>query len=162
MEYHAKSNNYLSFELTKDEKTIGKLTYKSWFKFSAEIEILNSKYQVEPKGFWGTNVEIKDGKIVLMKFTMNWDGNIILHSYFDNDEKTYIFKNKGFFRDSFVLTDEKGTEILTMKPNFKWNSFSYEYAITTSEIFETFEQKNILLMNSVHCANYYMAMMSGM
>jgi hypothetical protein len=161
MEYQAKSNNTLSFDVTKDEKTIGKLVYKNWFKFNAEIEILNSKYQIEPKGFWGTTVEIKDGKNVILKFTMNWDGNILVQSYFD-DEKNYIFKHAGFFKESFVLTDEKGTELLVMKPKFKWNSLNYEYEITTSMIFEGFEKKDILIFNSLHCANYYMAMMMGM
>jgi hypothetical protein len=52
MEYHAIAEKYTDFKVTKDGKSIGQLIYKSWFKFSAEMEISNSKYQVEPKGFW--------------------------------------------------------------------------------------------------------------
>lgn len=161
MEYQAKSKNSLYFEVLNEENIIGKLIYKNWFKFNAEIEISNSTYQVEPKGFWGTTVEMKDDKKVLLKFTMNWDGNILVQTYFD-DEKSYIFKHQGFFKESFVLTDEKGTELLVMKPKFKWNSLNYEYQITTSVLLETLNEKNIMLLNSLHCANYYMAMMMGM
>lgn len=162
MEYQATAEKFTHFIISKDGKTIGQLNYTSWFKFSAEIEILNSKYQVEPKGFWGTTVEVLDGKKVILQFTMNWDGNIVMNIYFNDIEKNYTFCHKGFFRESFVLTDEKGTELLMMKPHVQWRSLNYEYQINTSEILETFEEKNILLLISLHCANYYMAMMMGM
>ncbi len=158
-EYQAKSDSSLSFELTKEGKSIGKLTYKSWFKFNAEVEILNSKYQIEPKGFWGTTIEFKDGGRVLLKFTMNWNGDIIIQTYFGNVEKDYVFKHRGIFKESFVLMDQNGVELLVMKPDLKWNTMNYEYHITTSDVFEKFSYKNVLLMNSVHCANYFMAMM---
>ena len=51
-EYYAKSSNSLSFEVTREERLIGKLIYTSWFKFNAVIEIAHGQtYQVEPKGF---------------------------------------------------------------------------------------------------------------
>lgn len=162
MDYQAISTNSLYFEISNKEQVIGQLIYKNWFKFNAEINILNSKYQIEPKGFWGTTVEVKDGENVILKFTMNWDGNILLQTYFNKIEKDYIFKHSGFFKESFILTDQKNNELLVMKPKFKWNSLKYEYEITTSVIFETFEEKDILLLNSLHCANYFMAMMMGM
>ncbi|WP_027378520.1 hypothetical protein [Chryseobacterium daeguense] len=163
MEYQAKSDSSFSFEVTKNDKVIGKLIYKSWFKFSAEIEILNLKYQIEPKGFWGTTVELKENGQTLLKFTMNWNGDIVIQTYFNNIEKDYIFKHKGIFKESFVLTDQNGTELLIMKPNFKWSSMNYEYEITTTDTFENFSYKNILLINAIHCANYYMSMiMSAM
>ncbi|MCX8524552.1 hypothetical protein OF897_11570 [Chryseobacterium formosus] len=110
----------------------------------------------------GTTVEVKDGKNVILKFAMNWDGNIVLNTYLNDVEKNYTFSHKGFFRESFVLTDEKGSELLVMNPNIQWRSLIYEYQITTSEILETFEEKNILLLISLHCANNYMSMMAGM
>lgn len=162
MEYQAIAEKYTNFKVSKDGKSVGQLNYKSWFKFNAEIEISNSKYQVEPKGFWGTTVEVLDGKKVLLKFTMNWDGNIVMNTYFNDIEKKYTLSHKGFFRESFVLSDVKGTELLMMKPHIQWRSLNYEYQINTSEILETFEEKNILLLISLHCANYYMSMMAGM
>src|SRR6476469_9993700 len=98
-EYQAKSNNSLSFELTNDDKLIGKLSYEKWFKFNAVIEIANNaSYQVEPKGFWGTTIEIKDKEKLLVKFKMDWSGAIVVQTYFDDHEKDYMFKHKGFFK----------------------------------------------------------------
>jgi hypothetical protein len=159
-EYQAKSSNTLSFDLTKDDKLIGKLAYKSWFKFNAIIEIANnSVYQVEAKGFWGTTIELRDKEKVLLTFNMNWNGEIIVQTNFNDIEKGYIFKHRGIFKDSFILVDHEGIELLVMKPHMRWNKMNCEYQITTSEIFETFSSKDVLLMSSLHCANYYMSMM---
>lgn len=158
-EYQAKSNNSLSFQVMKDQELIGKLSYKSWFKFDAEIEIAGkNKYVAGPKGFWGTTIELKDKEKVLLKFKMNWSGEIIVHTYFEDIEKDYIFKHRGIFKESFVLTDENGTELLVMKPHFKWNVMNYEYHITSSDLFDASSHKEIILMTSLHCANYYMSM----
>jgi hypothetical protein len=161
-EYQAKSNSSLSFDLTKDDNLIGSLTYKGWFKFNAVMEIVNhATYQVEPKGFWGTTIELKDNEKVLLKFSMNWSGEIVLQTYFNDAEKGYVFKHRGFFKESFILIDQEGTELFVMKPLMKWSKMKYEYQVTTSELFETFSNKEVLLLTSLHCANYYMSMMAG-
>jgi len=38
---------------------------------------------------------------------------------------------------------------------------NYEYQITTSDAFETFPEKEIVLINALHCANYYMSMIAA-
>jgi hypothetical protein len=158
-EYQAKLSNSLSFDVTKDDKLIGKLSYKSWFTFNAIIEIENnSNYQVEPKGFWGTTIELKDGEKVLLTFKMNWNGEIVVQTYFKDFEKDYIFKQRGVFKTSFILIDQDEIELLAMKPHLKWKKMNYEFQITTSDTFETFSNKGILLITSLHCANYYMSM----
>lgn len=161
-EYQAKSNSTFSFDVTQGGKSIGKLSYKSWFQFNALIEMANNKnYQVEPKGFWGTTVELKDNEKLLLKFQMNWNGEIVIQTYFDAIEKGYVLKHKGFFKESFILADQEGTELFVMKPDLKWSKMSYEYQITTSDDFELFPAKEMLIMASIHCANYYMTMASG-
>lgn len=164
MEYQAKSDKYFFFKLMQNGKSIGKLSYKSWFKFDAEIEFADqSKYKIEPKGFWGTTVELKDGAKVLLKFTMNWNGEIVIQTFFDEVEKDYIFRQKGVFKDSFIMTNPNGVELLAVKPDLKWFELNYEYQISTSDAFEELNHKDILLMNALHCANYFMTiMMSGM
>ena len=161
-EYQAKSSNSLSFDVTKDDKLIGRLSYKSWFKFNAVIEIANNtNYQVEPKGFWGTTIELRDGEKVLLKFKMNWNGEIVVQTYFNDFEKDYVFKHRGVFKESFILIDREGIELLAMKPHLKWKKMNYEYQVTTSDSFEIFSNKEILLMTSLTCANYYMSMAAG-
>jgi hypothetical protein len=56
---------------------------------------------------------------------------------------------------------QEGIELLVMKPHFKWNKMNYEYAITSSDDFESFSNKKVLLMTSLHCANYYVSMMAS-
>lgn len=159
-EYYAKSNDSLSFELRNDNKLTGTITYKSWFNFNAVIELANDhNYQIEPKGFWGTTIELKDNDKVLLKFRMNWNGEIVVQTYFDGVKDSFVFKHRGVFKDSFVLTNKTGIELLVMKPHFKWNLLNYEYQINTSDDFEQYSNKDILLLTSLHCANYYMSMM---
>jgi hypothetical protein len=159
-EYQAKLTNAVSFDLTKDDKLIGKLSYKSWFGFTATLEMENgSNYQVDPKGFWGTTIELSDGEKVLLTFRMNWNGAIVIQTNFKGIGKDYIFKHRGVFKDSFILTEPDGIELLVMKPHLKWSKMNYEYQITASDNFERFPDKEILLMTSLHCANYYMSMM---
>lgn len=161
-EYKAKSGSSLNFELTQGDQLIGKLIYKSWFKFNAGIELSdNISYQVEPKGFWGTTIELKDNEKVLLKFTMNWNGQIVINTYFDGTDKSYVFKHKGLFKESYILVDEDGTELMVMKPQMKWKNLSYEYDVSTSDEFEALTYHKILLMISLHCANYYISMMMG-
>ncbi|NIJ54489.1 hypothetical protein [Dyadobacter arcticus] len=161
-EYQAKPNNSLNFDLIKAEKLIGKLSYKSWFKFDALIELTNNiNYQVEPKGFWGTTIELKERGQVLLKFEMNWNGKIVIQTFHHHVEKGYVFKHKGFFKESYTLADKEGIELLIMKPSVKWNKMSYEHQITTSDDFELLSDKEMLLMISLHCANYYVSMMGS-
>jgi hypothetical protein len=156
-EYQAKLNSALSFDLTKEDKLIGKLSYKSWFGFKAVMEIGNrSTYQLEPKGFWETAIELKDGDKVLLTCKMNWKGEIVIQATGDRSDKGYMFKHRGFFKDSFMLADHDGIELLVMKPHMKWNKMNYEYLVSTSDGFDAFSDKEILLMTSLHCANYYM------
>ncbi|QHW01466.1 hypothetical protein GJR95_26110 [Spirosoma endbachense] len=161
-EYQAKSNNSLSFELTQGNESIGKLSYKNWFQFTASIELANySTYQLIPKGFWGSTIELKYNDTVLLKFSMNWNGSIALQTYYNDIEKEYIFRHQGVFNESFSLIDQDETELLVMKPHLKWSNLNYEYQIQTSDRFESFLNKEILLLTSIHCANYYMSMMAG-
>ncbi|MDR6920233.1 MULTISPECIES: hypothetical protein [Chryseobacterium] len=160
-EYQAKSINSLTFEVTDEGHTIGKLIYKGWFSFNAEIQTSEVSYQIEPKGFWGTTIELKDNEKVLLKFRLNWNGEIVVQTYFNGVKESYAFKYRGVFKESFVLTDQEGTELMVMKPHLKWTSMNYEYRITTSDAFEASSYKDILLLNSLHCANYYMAMITS-
>lgn len=161
-QYETTSSNSLTFELSKEQIQLGKLTYKSWFKFSAIMELNDfSQYTIEPKGFWGTTIELKDGETVLLTFKMNWNGQIIIQSFFGGVEKDFIFKHRGVFKESYVLTEPNGVELFVMKSKMKWNKMRYEFDVTTSDEFELLKNKKILLMISIHCANYYLSLMAG-
>ena len=58
-QYKAKSTNSQNFRLTFENKTIGELIYKKWYSFNAEILLSDgAKYQLEPKGFWDSEIEL--------------------------------------------------------------------------------------------------------
>lgn len=162
VEYKAKSDGSLTFVVSKDEELIGRLLYKSWFTFDAIIELADdSRFTIEPKGFWGTTIELKDGEKVQLKFKLNWNGDTVIQTHFDGFEKGYLFKHRGFFKESFVLIDQDGVELLVFKPELKWSKMNYEYHITASGSFESHPDKKMLLLSSLHSANYYMSMASG-
>jgi hypothetical protein len=162
-EYHVKSIDTKHFYLTTiDEKPIGILKYDNWFSFKSEIILEdNSVYYVQPKGFWGTTIELKKDEIVLLNFKMNWNGNIVIGTKFEDIERDFIFKHKGILKSSYVLQDKDGLELLVIQPDFKWKKFRYDYTLSTAEELEQFDFKNILLLTTIHCANYYIAMMSS-
>jgi len=156
--YHAKSTNGLSFEVRKDNEAIGQLTYSSWFKFNAVITVAGATYPVAPKGFWETSIEVRNGEKVLLAFSMGWKGEIVLRTYFNGTEQGYVFNHRGLFRESFILADPEGTELLVMKPHLKWAKMNYEYEVATTDTFEAFPDKAILLLTALHCGNYYLSM----
>lgn len=156
--YQAKSTNGLSFEVSKDSEVIGQLTYGSWLKFNAVITIADTAYPVEPRGFWETSIEVRYGEQVLLSFSMGWKGQIVLQTFFNDAEESYVFNHRGVFRESFVLTDQDGKELLVMKPQLKWAKMNYEYELSTSNTFEAFRDKDILILTALHCANYYLSM----
>lgn len=162
-EYQAKSSNTLTFDLTQGNQSIGKLSYKSWFKFNALAELRNnSNYQIEPKGFWGTTIEVKDNDQVLVQFNMNWNGEIVIQTHVSGIENGYVFKHRGVFKESFLLIDQSGAELLVMKPHLKWSLMTYEYQIATADSFESSSNKDLLLITTIHCANYYMSMIGNL
>ena len=135
---------------------VGRLTSISWFSFNAFIELAdNTNYQVESKGFFRKTIEVKDKDKVLLRFKMNWKREILIQTYLDNPEKGYILKRRGFLNESFLLINQDGIELLALKPHLKWSKMKYEYQITTSDHFEGYSNKELLLITSVHCANYY-------
>lgn len=156
------STDIRKFSMTENESELGRLDYTSWFSFKAEITLYDSKvYEVAPKGFWGTTIEVKDGEDVLLSFKMHWNGSIIIKTFFEGNQQDFIFKHKGLFKNAYVLLDKEEQELAVMQPDFKWMKFRYDYAISGSDVFKKAEHNNLLFLTIVHCANYYMSMMSG-
>lgn len=160
--YKVRSADTKNFSVTTNDQEIGKLKYGKWFSFKAEMIVEGGMtYQIEPKGFWGTTVELKQDETILLNFTMNWNGNIIINSRFDETERDFILKHKGIFKESYILTNKEGEDLLVIKPDFKWNKFNYDYDIVTTDHFDKLSFNTILLLTTIHCVNYYMVMTSS-
>ena len=161
-EYKVKSEDTKHFSLSINDQEIARLIYEKWFSLKAEMILEGAiTYQIEPKGFWGTTIELKQNEKLILNFKMNWSGNIIINSHFDEIERDFILKHKGIFKDTYILLSKEEEELLVIKPDFKWNKFNYDYNITTTDHFDTLSFNTILLLTTIHCVNYYMTMMSS-
>jgi len=160
-EYKVKSEDTKHFSLTINDKEIGSLQYEKWFSLKAEMILGGTRtYQIEPKGFWGTTIELKQHENVLLNFKMNWNGNIIINTKFDGTERDFIFKNKGIFKNVYLLLNKEEEELIVIQPDFKWSKFNYDYNISTTDRFDNLDFNLILLLTAIHCVNYYMTMIS--
>lgn len=160
-QYKANSTNAKNFKLTFKNENIGELIYKKWHSFKADILMEDGKkYQLEPKGFWGSIIGLKDGTKTLLSFTMGWNG-IEINTFFDYKKATYLLKLNGLLSNKFVLIDVNNYELLAAESDFKWKKLNYDYNIETSRVFDKLENKDLLLLTILHCINYYMSLIAA-
>jgi hypothetical protein len=160
--YQVKSVDIKLFELTQGAVEKGRLEYDSWFSFKAEIMLADqTQYAVQPKGLWGTTIEIKAQEQVLLDFKMNWKGQILIRTLFDGNEVFYIFRQQGLLKSTFVFLDNEEQELLNIEPNFKWSRLNFDYQIVAADAFGQLAHQYLLLLTAVHCANYYITMMTS-
>jgi hypothetical protein len=153
--YIAKSTNSLSFYLTSDEKKIGELIYEKWYASNAEIKTFNgANFHLKSKGLWNSKIELKDGEKTILEFKLGWNG-ILIKTFFQNSEKNYILRTKGISSNKFILTDSEKKELLVAEMDTKLDNLNYKYSIRTTNEFESFRNKNILVLALLHCINYY-------
>ncbi|TXK36664.1 hypothetical protein FVR03_17165 [Pontibacter qinzhouensis] len=159
--YKANSTNSTDFNLETKGISVGKLKYGKWYSFKAEVVLAdNSHYQLEPKGVWDSVIELqKDGK-TLLEFEMGWKG-IVIKTLFKGVEKKYLLKLTGILSSKFVLIDTDEKMLLAVDADFKWTSFNFDFQIETTSEFEEFENKELLLLTTLHCINYYITFISS-
>jgi|GEM_PF-291759 len=158
--YSVKSTQSKLFTLSQDDTILGSLTYESWFSYQATIALSNGlTYAIQPKGFWGTTVEIKSGEAVLFDFTMKWDGQIVIRKNADDVDAAFIVEYKSVIKNTFILLGHDNKELLLIKPSFTWNKSSYDYQLTASATFEHLPNKALVLLVAIHCVNYYLSTM---
>ena len=159
--YKANASNSHNFILTFDNQNVGELVYKKWYSFSAEIRMTEgTKYQLEPKGFWDSKIELKDDTQTLLEFKMGWKG-IIIKSLFNDREEVFLLKLKGLLSNKFVLLDTNDEELMAAETSFKWSRFNFDYNIETTPVFDNFENKELLLLTILHCINYYLTIVAA-
>lgn len=159
-DYQVAANGTRDFVLAANGQTLGTLHYTEWFSFKAVLTLADgAAFQIEPKGFWGTTIEVKDEQAVLLNFKMNWGGNILIKSKLTS--RAFLFKQKSLLKSTFVLLDKEERELLLVQPSFKWSSFNHDYSLTSTPEFEMLDSKALLLLTTIHCANYYMTMVAA-
>lgn len=160
-QYKANAINSRNFILTSDNQEIGELIYEKWYSFHAEI-LMNdgTKCQLEPTGFWNSKIELKDDTQTLLEFKMGWKG-IVIKILSAKNEDTYLLKMKGLLSSKFVLIDTDDEELMVVETNFKWSKLTFDYNIETTQNFDNFDNKELLILTILHCVNYYMTLIAA-
>jgi len=157
--YKVNSTNSSDFILTSNNVNIGELKYAKWYSFKAEMLLADhSLYQLEPKGLWDSKIELKQGEKTILYFEMGWKGIVI---NFNDSDKKYLLRLKGLLSSKFVLVDTDEKELLAIETDFKWAKLTFDFNIETSNEFDNFENKEVLLLTTLHCVNYYMAFVNS-
>ena len=160
-QYKANATNSHNFTLRFDYQKVGELVYKKWYSFSAEIQMTDgTKYQLEPTGFWDSKIELKDDTQTLLEFKMGWKG-IIIKTLFNDSEEVFLLKLKGLLSNKFVLLDTNDEELMAAETSFKWSKLNFDYNIETAQVFDKFENKELLLLTILHCINYYITIVAA-
>lgn len=120
-EYRVTAENTRCFRLTNGAHAVGELIYAKWFTFDATLTLTDQPaFQIKPRGFWGTTIELQQHGSTLLHFTMGWNGDILLHATFpEHPHQTFIFRQKGVFKSHYVLTDDQGLELLAVQHDFR-------------------------------------------
>ena len=151
-----KSVDYRSFELFDESETsLGKIVYPKWYSTKAEIHIGSKSFKTDTKGFWTTSVEVTEYERVLLKFKMDWKGNIIMTSLQDG-EKHFIIKKEKWYSNVLVMKDENEKVYFHLKRNFKWKDFKSHYEIALEE-----DLDELTLLSIIHVVNYFSSQDDG-
>ncbi|GAB3238339.1 hypothetical protein GCM10027346_30820 [Hymenobacter seoulensis] len=159
--YQVTNKGTRDFTLLAHDEVRGTLHYTEWFSLKAVLTLPDgANFRIGPKGVWGTTVELTDQQEkVLLNFKMNWSGTIIIKSKLNS--RVFLFKQKSLLKNTFVLLDKDEKELMVVSPSFQWNSLKPSYSLSATEEFETLDEKDVLLLTTIHCANYYMSMMAA-
>lgn len=101
---------------------------------------------------WNSKIELKDQEKTLLEFKLGWNG-ILIKTFFNDLEKKYLLRIKGLSSNKFILTDAEKNEILVAEMDTKWDNLNYKYTINTTDEFENFPHKNIMVLALLHCIN---------
>jgi hypothetical protein len=158
-EYKVLANGSKDFQLLADGQVLGHLRYTEWYSLNAVVTLADgSAFSIEPRGIWGTTLELKDQhKKVLLSFKMHWDGKIIIKSRLDGS-RALVFKSKSLLKGTYELQDKHAEELLVVQPDYQWKKLNPHYTIFTTDLLEGFDAKELLMLTTIHCANYYLMM----
>ncbi|GAB3750517.1 hypothetical protein [Spirosoma pomorum] len=155
--YQVTASSSKTFLLTRNEQTVGNLTYETWFSSKATIDLEDSlPITIQPKGIWETSLEVKQAETILFDLELKWNGQLVLDRRGADSVEAFTFKQKSLTDFTFVLLSPDAEELLSIKPSIKWNRVTTDYQLFASDSLEHLPDKDVLLLLAVHCANYYL------
>jgi|GEM_PF-1731220 len=143
-------DNYRVLTANEGKDFLGRIVYTKWYSGNrAEITInQDAVYQMEPKGFWQSTLEIFKEGIVMLNIKSKFTGYEISRPI--DADRPYRFKMKGLFKNGYVLVNYKDEVVLEIVSNFSWKKMYPGFTITCSDNFGNDDFEKLLIMLSVH------------
>lgn len=134
MQYKVINTKFRHYELQDSQNIpLGTMEMKFFFTFRSEIKLKDGKtYQIEPKGFWGTEFQLLEGDNELMHFKFDWAGRIKINTA---QGVEYHVKRQNIFNPHYVLFDDTDTEMVILNPHYEWTKFKMNYDIDVNPSF---------------------------
>lgn len=146
MTFDIKSLGSKKIGLYKSQKQLGVLAYDSSFsKDCGTIEINNAPISIfKNKGFLNSEIQIVRGNQIMFSIFLQLAGNLEIRSEYNN--KKYWLKSKDFWKETKVLVDENGKELVTLSKKINWSKLNYDYSFQTTDDFELLPEKELFLL----------------
>ena len=148
-----------NFIIKKESQAVLELKYQNWFSSKASTSFGGQSIEIRPKNIWCSKFDIFRSNQDKGDIIFNWKGHIIIRIIDDDaKENSYLLKAKGFWKQHFELTNEKGDLVFVLKPSMNWKKLSYNYEV--EKISDEYGEK-MLTELLVYCgfgANLYMTM----
>lgn len=156
----AKSTDRKVFTVTNQGHTIGQIRYENYVYIRAEVFLSEfEKYEIKPKGAFGTSLSVVENNNEIAQLTMTWNGKILI-SFSNRNE--YIIKLNNFFSNQFFVENKQGEKLILIKSKFNWETFQYRYDIESNIDHQFVNSENkLLLMLGVYAVNYFISTLSG-
>ena len=116
------------YEFLSDDKIVGQLDFPKRYSKAALASAGDNKWQIRRTGWWKTYLEIESQQSPYTKWKVNqnWKGGLSIRT---DDNKTYSLCRKGFWRTSWVWTNEKNEPVIEMRhcswPSKKTSSITF-------------------------------------
>jgi hypothetical protein len=132
--------------VSADGTFLGKLEYQGWFESKASITTqFGEFYDLVTVGFWTSKVEVSIGGDLFAELKRNWMGHVIIDIMGNDIEKDFIVKQKGFWRNRYVLQDRFENDIITLLPNYEWFGKTH-YDIEINPEFQAEANETMILL----------------
>jgi hypothetical protein len=98
MSFKIEPVNNKKYDLVESNVFKGSIVYQNWYSISKAKILLKSseEFYTSKKSNWKSDFYIMHGDKAVLEFNFSWNGSVHISSYFDEQTKKYILKEKGF------------------------------------------------------------------
>lgn len=128
------SENRTTLVFFQGEKEAARLVYKNRFSGKAVIHLPEGRnFDIVRTDFWRSTFEIRNNDKALLSFRKKWTGKTIIETLDAGSRFIYFFRQKGFFKHRYVLSDKDDRELAAARSEFHWKGFRYSFNLQLSD-----------------------------